>query len=224
MDFDLTELNKERLRSGDDYAESQAWLEQEPVGNKLDEIEKFWRSRLPDGPEEKNASSRGKSFDDLVGKTADVVILDELIPGAVWVPEDAEEEPVIERGKPDLVTWAAKLLKVPEPRLKRGYFNHYAEATPGEIVVNCPADELPRVIFHEMAHQMQFQSGLVILGDKGFYRGEEYPIGTKSQYWWAPWEIEARGMEEAILHEWGKCTQKKRSKHLRRTLARLSRS
>lgn len=205
MSFDLTELNKERKRSGED--EFQAWLEQEPVGDES-------KIGLRDRPSSEILK--------IVGKTADVVILDDI--EAVWVPEDTEEEPVIERGKPDLVTWAAKLLKVPEPRLKRGYFNHYAEATPGEIVVNCPAMELPRVIFHEMAHQMQFQSGLVILGDKGFYKGEEHPIGTKSQYWWAPWEIEARGMEEAILHEWGKCTQKKRSKHLRRTLARLSRS
>jgi hypothetical protein len=152
----------------------------------------------------------------IAGKKGEFTIVDEPIEPEIELI--AEDEYPIRHGKPDLVSWCAKLLKVPEPTLKRGYFSHYAEAVPGEITVNCPPDSLPRVIFHEMAHQWQFEHGLVITENSGFYRGVETPI---KPYWWAPWEIEARGMEDAILHEWGKCTRKKRSKHLKRTLARL---
>jgi hypothetical protein len=124
-----------------------------------------------------------------------------------------EEELIIDYRKPDLVDFACNILGIPTPELQRGYFSHYAEAEPGIIRVNCPADKLAEVIFHECAHQWQYEHGLIT----PFYRGVAY----EGSYWWAPWEIEARGIEGAIFHEWSKCTQKKRSKHLKRTLARL---
>jgi len=138
----------------------------------------------------------------IAGKSAGFIIVDDPI-----------EELIIDYRKPDLVDFACNVLGIPTPELQRGYFSHYAEAEPGIIRVNCPADKLAEVIFHECAHQWQYEHGLIT----PFYRGVAY----EGSYWWAPWEIEARGIEGAIFHEWSKCTQKKRSKHLKRTLARL---
>lgn len=56
----------------------------------------------------------------------------------------------------------------------------------------------PTVIFHEIAHIKQFElDGLDL--ETQYFKGE-YHAGN--DYWMFPWEIEARGLEWALLDRW----------------------
>ena len=107
-------------------------------------------------------------------------------------------------------------------KVKKGKFKHYAEVYPTKngytLKINCPEELIPQVVAHECAHIKQYEvDGLCLLDEGGMFRGEYY----KGSYWWAPWEIEARGLEEALLHEREKCTQKQKQKHLKSILKHL---
>jgi hypothetical protein len=72
---------------------------------------------------------------------------------------------------------------------------------------------LRRVIWHECVHIKQYeQDGLFFSEELMMFRGERW---LEDNYYWFPWEIEARGMEEALEHEWH--TRKKKKKHLKNT-------
>ena len=63
-------------------------------------------------------------------------------------------------------------------------------------------------LFHELVHVKQFElDGLYMSQELMMFKGERHP--QDACYWWYPWEIEARGMEEALLQEW--LTHKKKS-------------
>lgn len=58
-------------------------------------------------------------------------------------------------------------------------------------------DELITVIAHEMVHVKQYeQDGLDLTVVGSYMNGKEW----KGDYWFSPWEIEARGYEQAFLH------------------------
>jgi hypothetical protein len=53
------------------------------------------------------------------------------------------------------------------------------------------------IIGHEMTHIKQFvYDGLDL--DRCAFKGSEYIIENDLDYWFAPWEVEARGMEQAL--------------------------
>ena len=53
------------------------------------------------------------------------------------------------------------------------------------------------LIGHEMTHIKQFVYDALDL-DRCSFKGDEYIIENDLDYWFAPWEIEARGMEQAL--------------------------
>ena len=53
------------------------------------------------------------------------------------------------------------------------------------------------IIGHEMTHIKQFVYDELDL-DKCAFKGEQYIIENDLDYWFSPWEIEARGMEQAL--------------------------
>ena len=57
--------------------------------------------------------------------------------------------------------------------------------------------ELVRVVAHEMVHVKQFEQDELCLDDSMYsMNGVEY----NGDYWFSPWEIEARGYQDAFLH------------------------
>lgn len=59
-------------------------------------------------------------------------------------------------------------------------------------------EELVKIISHEMVHIKQFvKDGLDL--DTSMFRGEKYPGDS---YFFAPWEVEARGYEKAFLNHY----------------------
>lgn len=60
-------------------------------------------------------------------------------------------------------------------------------------------DDIRKTIFHEMTHVKQcVKDGLRLEGKNSKFRGTNYDTNNLD-YWIRPWEIEARGMEEALL-------------------------
>jgi len=60
---------------------------------------------------------------------------------------------------------------------------------------------LVRKIAHEMTHIMQYENDYLCFGaheEAIVYKGELYNWEHDGEYWLAPWEIEARGMELGI--------------------------
>ena len=57
--------------------------------------------------------------------------------------------------------------------------------------------KLVELIGHEMTHIKQFEHDALDL-DKCSFKGNEYIIENDLDYWFSPWEIEARGMEQAL--------------------------
>lgn len=53
------------------------------------------------------------------------------------------------------------------------------------------------IIGHEMTHIKQFVHDALDL-DRCSFKGEQYIIENDLDYWFSPWEIEARGMEQAL--------------------------
>ncbi len=53
------------------------------------------------------------------------------------------------------------------------------------------------LIGHEMTHIKQFVHDALDL-DKCSFKGDQYIIENDLDYWFSPWEIEARGMEAAL--------------------------
>lgn len=63
-------------------------------------------------------------------------------------------------------------------------------------------------LFHELVHVKQYElDGLYMSNELMMFKGERFD--NDLAYHWQPWEIEARGMEEALLQEW--LTHKKKS-------------
>lgn len=80
---------------------------------------------------------------------------------------------------------------------------HVDEVGPGEFEIEASAgfldqateDEVVKLIAHEMVHVKQHvKEGLDVTNC--IWKGQQY----EPNYWFAPWEIEARGLEEAFLH------------------------
>ena len=61
-------------------------------------------------------------------------------------------------------------------------------------------DELVRIVAHEMVHVKQFECNELCLEYAGAatMNGVEY----RGDYWFSPWEIEARGYQDAFLHHY----------------------
>jgi hypothetical protein len=57
--------------------------------------------------------------------------------------------------------------------------------------------KLVELIGHEMTHIKQFEHDALDLESCSF-KGDEYIIEDDLDYWFSPWEIEARGMEQAL--------------------------
>ena len=57
--------------------------------------------------------------------------------------------------------------------------------------------KMVELIGHEMTHIMQFKHDALDL-DTCSFKGDEYIIENDLDYWFSPWEIEARGMELAL--------------------------
>lgn len=90
---------------------------------------------------------------------------------------------------------------------------HVAEVKPTrkgyKLVLSTNHKISRKVIFHECAHIMQYElKGLVYSDDIKMFDGQEH---TGTDYWWYPWEIEARGLEQALENDW--CTRKKKKKN-----------
>jgi len=59
-------------------------------------------------------------------------------------------------------------------------------------------DNVFRTIFHEMCHINQYvNKGLSLSGKMAKFEGKEH---SKDDYWFSPWELEARSLEEALLY------------------------
>ena len=76
------------------------------------------------------------------------------------------------------------------------------------LVIEMGLEKCLEILFHEMTHIRQYWEGdLVALetGEtvwKGETYGEEYSDPNAIEYWFAPWEIEARGHELAFWDLW----------------------
>lgn len=74
-----------------------------------------------------------------------------------------------------------------------------------------------RCLFHESVHIWQYETGrLVDVDDYCLWDGVKHNIYSEGEeYFWSPWEIEARGMEDALLwsaKKWKENTRKKTKK------------
>lgn len=59
--------------------------------------------------------------------------------------------------------------------------------------------EVLKALFHEMTHVKQFiHNGLRVFGCAAKWEGRDMPIKDKSDYWFSPWEMEARAMEDPM--------------------------
>lgn len=69
-----------------------------------------------------------------------------------------------------------------------------------DFVKAATVQELIRTAAHEMVHVKQYMiDGLDMPSEKPtMFQGQEY----KGEYWFAPWEVEARGYEEAFLQHY----------------------
>ena len=68
--------------------------------------------------------------------------------------------------------------------------------------------ELVRVVAHEMVHVKQFEQDNLCLDDSMYsMNGVEY----NGDYWFSPWEIEARGYQDAFLHHFYSSNDEKTS-------------
>ena len=71
------------------------------------------------------------------------------------------------------------------------------------IYINPKMPKHMRIItlFHELVHVKQYElDGLYMSDELMMFKGERFD--NDLPYHWHPWEIEARGMEEALLQEW----------------------
>lgn len=65
-----------------------------------------------------------------------------------------------------------------------------------EFMKKCTERELVEIIAHEMVHVKQHEvDGLEMEVNRVRFRGETF---TDEEYWFSPWEIEARGYEKAF--------------------------
>ena len=66
----------------------------------------------------------------------------------------------------------------------------------GDFIKEEDEAELVRVVAHEMVHVKQFEQDNLCLEDSMYsMHGVEY----NGDYWFSPWEIEARGYQDAFL-------------------------
>ncbi len=58
-----------------------------------------------------------------------------------------------------------------------------------------------KAVMHEMTHVKQFiNNGLRLYGKAAKFDGQQYDMNTSKDYWFSPWEMEARAMEEPLYH------------------------
>jgi hypothetical protein len=59
--------------------------------------------------------------------------------------------------------------------------------------------ELTKAVMHEMTHIKQFiNDGLRLYSKAAKFQGKQYEMNEAIDYWFAPWEMEARAMEEPL--------------------------
>jgi hypothetical protein len=76
-----------------------------------------------------------------------------------------------------------------------------------EFLKNCTEEELVQVVSHEMVHVKQHElEGLELEVNRHSYQGIWYD--PEDNYWFTPWEIEARGYERAFLALWNENWEK----------------
>lgn len=100
-------------------------------------------------------------------------------------------------------------VKVRFKKMKHHYGETHVKKQHYTIVINpkLPKHMQTLTLFHELVHVKQYELDGLYMGDElMMFKGERYH-GTN--YWWYPWEIEARGMEEALIHEWHTRKKKK---------------
>lgn len=114
------------------------------------------------------------------------------------------------------ITFAVNYLKLEEPKstltvkLINGTEDEVEEATAEHIkskryeirvARSRLCDQPLRAIFHELVHVKQFvRDGLKVFPDgTTLYKGSKYTVEDVESYLLAPWEMEARAMEEALM-------------------------
>jgi len=62
--------------------------------------------------------------------------------------------------------------------------------------------ELLKTIFHEMTHVKQFiNDGLRFKQKRAMFQEESYTLEVADDYWFSPWEMEARAMETPLYNK-----------------------
>ena len=62
-------------------------------------------------------------------------------------------------------------------------------------------DEVIKAVMHEMTHVKQFISnGLRLYHKAAKYDGKQFEMKDAKDYWFSPWEMEARAMEEPLYN------------------------
>ena len=97
-------------------------------------------------------------------------------------------------------------LKVIFTKFKNAYGDAYGfedDPTSYEIRLSSTASDkrLVQTIYHEMCHIKQFYFEGLELGDKPVWKGETF---SNTEYWNAPWEVEARKFEKKCWRIWKK--------------------
>lgn len=61
--------------------------------------------------------------------------------------------------------------------------------------------EIIKAVMHEMTHIKQFiNDGLRLYSKAAKFQGKQYEMNEAVDYWFSPWEMEARAMEEPLYH------------------------
>jgi hypothetical protein len=56
-------------------------------------------------------------------------------------------------------------------------------------------------LFHEMTHVKQFvHNGFALYSGKAKWESNDITLSTSNDYWFSPWEMEARAMERALVY------------------------
>ena len=68
-----------------------------------------------------------------------------------------------------------------------------------KFLTTASKEDIICVTSHEMVHVKQYEQDSLDLSDEGnFYKGHKW----KGEYWFSPWECEARGYEQAFLQHY----------------------
>ena len=113
----------------------------------------------------------------------------------------------------DIVEFTARLYEISYFKLEILYTDEHSECVRNidgsfKIVIQKDLEEeqIVRLIAHEMQHLKQFKHDRLFETEAGMmlFDGVEYPPfeHMSDEYFLAPWEMEARGMEDWVQYRW----------------------